>query len=163
MRRRWTRIFAGLLAAMTLCTCAPLAGADPPEEMPMIDAFFYLRSGMSTYEARSYEVKENGRGCFVWIELHHTHHIVLPMTDADREALSALVAELALSEWDGFDQTDPDVLDGSSFSLDAAFEDGSTLTAHGSNSFPEGYSEKAARMEDFFKALMATYEIDVEE
>ena len=31
MKRRWKRIFAGLLAALTLCLCPCFAGAAPPE------------------------------------------------------------------------------------------------------------------------------------
>ena len=63
----------------------------------------------------------------------------------------------------GFDETDPDALDGESFSLSVAFSDGGAITASGSNRFPEGYADAAARIEAFFQKLMESYEIDVEQ
>ena len=56
-----------------------------------------------------------------------------------------------------------DALDGESFSLSVAFSDGGAITASGSNRFPEGYADAAARIEAFFQKLMESYEIDVEQ
>ena len=53
------------------------------------------------------------------------------------------VAELAgkynLASWDGFSGSDPNVLDGYGFTLEAVLADGTTIFASGSNKFPEGY------------------------
>ncbi len=163
MKRRLIHSFFGLLAVFALCVCMPFSGAALPEKALMAEAFFYSRSGMSTYEERSYQIRQTKRGRFVWIELHYNHCIVLPMTDADTEAFSALLHELKLTEWNGFRKSDPDVLDGEDFSLSVVFSDGSELSAYGSNSFPSGYSDKMSRVEDFFRALMEDYEIDIPE
>ena len=163
VKKRLPRIFTGLLAALTLCLCPCFAGAAPTEDIPAVKIFWFTRSGMSAAQGRSYSVKETKRGRFVWIDLYDSCHYVLPMTDADTEAFSALLHELKLTEWNGFRKSNPDVLDGEDFSLSVVFSDGSELSAYGSNSFPSGYSDKMSRVEDFFRALMEDYEIDIPE
>ena len=87
---------------------------------------------------------------------------MLPVTDAELAAFSALLDELDLAAWDGYRQEDSTVLDGESFSLNVAFEDGSGIDAVGTNSFPDGYYEKKGAIQAFFEALMREYEIDAD-
>lgn len=162
MRKKLTRLLAGLLTVLALCVHAPLTGAAPPENAPVLQAFSFARAGTTAEQARSYRIAETARGRFAWIALYYTNIIVLPVTDADMEAFSVLIAEMKLAEWNGFEETDPSALDGESFSLNAAFSDGGVLSARGMNRFPEKYWETAARVEAFFRALMESYEIDVE-
>ena len=115
MKRRWKRIFAGLLAALTLCLCPCFAGAAPPEDLPAVKTFRYATSGMCIEEFNRYQIKETARGRFAWIERHNDDHYVLPLTDEDMASFSALVQELGLAEWDGCHKIDRDVLDGASF------------------------------------------------
>ena len=112
MKRRWKRIFAGLLAALTLCLCPCFAGAAPPEDLPAVKTFRYATSGMCIEEFNRYQIKETARGRFAWIELHNGDHYVLPLTDENMASFSALVQELGLAEWDGCHKIDRDVLNG---------------------------------------------------
>ena len=98
MKRRWKRIFPGLLAALTLCLCPCFAGAAPPEDLPAVKTFRYATSGMCIEEFNRYQIKETARGRFAWIELHNDDHYVLPLTDEDMASFSALVQELGLAE-----------------------------------------------------------------
>ena len=102
------------------------------------------------------------RGRLAAIELYLAYTFVLPVTDADLAAFSALLDELDLAAWDGYRQEDSAVLDGESFSLNVAFEDGSGIDAVGTNSFPDGYYEKKGAIQAFFEALMREYEIDAD-
>ena len=129
--------------------------------MPAVKTFWFTRSGMSSAQGRSYSVKETRRGRFVWIDLYYSCHYVLPMTDEDMTAFSALLHELQLTEWNGFRKSDPYVLDGENFALSVVFADGNELSAYGANSFPSGYSDKMRRVEEFFRALMEDYEINI--
>ena len=161
MKRRWKRIFAGLLAALMLCM-SPCFAADPPmQEAPAVKTFRYATSGMCIEEFNRYQIKETARGRFAWIELHNDDHYVLPLTDEDMASFSALVQELGLAEWDGCHKIDRDVLDGASFSLSVVFEDGGVIDASGSNCFPRGYSEKVSAIRDFFEKLMEEYGFDL--
>ena len=49
--------------------------------------------------------------------------------------------KLGVRSWDGFSKSDPDVLDGSSFSLEIVLADGKTMHAHGCNAYPKNYRE----------------------
>ena len=148
MKRRWKRIFAGLLAALTLCLCPCFAGAAPPENLPAVKTFQYATSGMCIEELNRYQIKETARGRFAWIELHNDDHYVLPLNDEDMASFSALVQELGLAEWNGYHKIDRDVLDGGA------------IDASGSNCFPRGYSEKTSAIRDFFEKLMEEYGFD---
>ena len=159
MKRRLKRIFTGLLAAMTLCMSPCFAAAPPMQEAPAVETFYFTRSGMSADQARSYQIRETARGRFVWIELYYSDHYVLPLTDEDMASFSALVQELELTAWDGYSEVDRDALDGECFSLDVAFEGGASISASGSNRFPQDYGEKMSAVEDFFRGLMADYEL----
>ena len=102
LKRRWKRISAGLLAALTLCLCPCFAGAAPPEDLPAVKNFQYATSGMCIEEFNRYQIKETVRGRFAWIELHNNDHYVLPLTDEDMASFSALVQALALTDWNGY-------------------------------------------------------------
>ena len=158
MRKKLTRLLAGLLAM--LCACAPVAWAS---SSPSVESFCFSRTGESAEQAKSYRIAETVRGRFAWIELYGCYYIVLPVMDDDMNAFSALIDALKLSDWNGFDETDTDALDGESFSLDIEFSDGGAIAACGSNCFPTGYAEAAARIETFFQELMESYDIDIEQ
>ena len=157
MKRRWKRIFAGLLAALMLCMSPCFAAAPPMQEAPAVETFCFTRSGMSADQARSYQIRETARGRSVWIELYYSDHYVLPLTDEDMASFCALLQELELAEWDGFHKVDPGVLDGESFSLSVELEDGGAISASGSNCFPAGYGEKVSAIREFFEKLMEEY------
>ena len=62
--------------------------------------------------------------------------------------LAGKLQQIGVSAWNGFNETDPDVLDGSSFSLEIELVDGSIITAHGSNAYPKNYREFTALLEE---------------
>ena len=47
--------------------------------------------------------------------------------------------EIGLEKWDGFNKSNPDVLDGYTFTFEAETVDGKKMHAYGSNSYPENY------------------------
>ena len=150
MKRRWKWTLTGFLAALALCLCPRFAGAAPHEGVPTVKTFAFSCSGMSVDQMRSYQIGETKRGRLATIELYLAYTFVLPMTESD------------LAAWDGYRQEDSAVLDGESFSLNVAFEDGSGIDAVGTNSFPDGYYEKKGAIQAFFEALMREYEIDAD-
>ena len=44
-----------------------------------------------------------------------------------------------LRSWNGFSKSDPHALDGTMFSFEATLTDGTTISAHGSNAYPDHY------------------------
>ena len=53
--------------------------------------------------------------------------------------------------WDGFNESDPFVLDGEEFSLSADFTDGRSVEASGNNAFPDNYSEAYRGLEQMLE------------
>mgnify|MGYP000769246464 FL=1 len=97
MKRRWKWTLTGFLAALALCLCPRFAGAAPHEDMPTVKTFAFSCSGMSVDQMRSYQIGETKRGRLAAIELYLAYTFVLPVTDAELAAFSALLDELDLS------------------------------------------------------------------
>lgn len=64
-----------------------------------------------------------------------------------------LRAHDALS-WNGFEKSNPLVMDGSSFILSITFDDGTTISARGTNSYPKGLSAAMREIEDLFDRFL---------
>ncbi|MBQ4468018.1 MAG: hypothetical protein II918_07360 [Firmicutes bacterium] len=58
--------------------------------------------------------------------------------------------EIGIEKWDGFCKSNPDVLDGYSFSFEAETIDGKKISARGSNSYPSNYG----KFEDYLWGLL---------
>lgn len=101
MKRRWKWTLTGVLTALALCLCPRFAGAAPHEDMLTVKTFAFSCSGMSVDQMRSYQIGETKRGRLAAIELYFAYTFVLPVTDAELAAFSALLDELDLAAWDG--------------------------------------------------------------
>ena len=55
-----------------------------------------------------------------------------------------------VASWDGFNESDYDVLDGENFRLEIGFSDGTSVLARGDNAFPDNYSNA---MEEIWRIL----------
>lgn len=127
--------------------------AAPAEFDTKVVYFCFSNSGSSTYEIYSYEIakdEETGE-LMVNYELHCGNETyALPAEGDLLQQLQSLIDQHELGKWDGFNKSDSMVLDGSGFSLNATFADGSGITAHGSNSFPDGFIEVKDTIDELF-------------
>ena len=118
-----------------------------------METFCYSNSGSSTYEIYSYEVtkdEETGEQMVI-CEFHCGNETYeLPADSELMRELQLLTDQHELRKWDGFSKTDSMVLDGSGFFLSIAFADGSSVAAHGSNSFPDGFSDAKSAIDELF-------------
>lgn len=64
-----------------------------------------------------------------------------------------LLAEHDAAAWDGFAETDDNVLDGEGFSLSIRFLDGRKVQASGSNRFPAGWQDVESGVRKLFARL----------
>ncbi len=65
--------------------------------------------------------------------------------------ISDIFERLKVYSWDGFDESDNDVLDGMGFTLYAKFSDGRVIHATGSNAFPKNYDKFGREMRELFE------------
>ena len=56
--------------------------------------------------------------------------------------------------WNGFAKSDPHILDGTSFTLFIAFDDGTTISARGTNSYPKGLSAAVKEIRDLLDRFL---------
>ena len=73
------------------------------------------------------------------------------------EQLGKLAGELGVAAWDGFDKSSKRGSDGSTFTLNITLADGSTISAHGSNRFPDNYSLLHSELEALYRELIELY------
>lgn len=68
--------------------------------------------------------------------------------------LEQILRDNNISEWNGFDQSEDGVLDGSGFSMKIDYDDGSSISAHGYMKYPDNYDKVQDELDAFFKRLM---------
>ncbi len=79
----------------------------------------------------------------------------VPLTAAFLEKLGALLEEYEIASWNGFSESDPNVLDGTSFSLYISFRDREkNISAHGYMAFPPNYHAFRDALKALFEAAV---------
>ena len=73
------------------------------------------------------------------------------------DRLGELAGYYRIDRWNGFDKNKKHVSDGSSFTLSLTLADGGTVTAHGSNAFPDHYTEVSSQIRALYDELMERY------
>ncbi len=142
-----------VLAAALLFGCKAKKSAD--WDNVKITSFSYSQSGMSTDSIYTYTLtRENGKAV-----LHADLNAGYYEADAELDesafdTLSEIARQYKLEKWDGFDKVNKMALDGSSFGLHINLEDGSSIDAYGSNSFPTGYGEASRKIVECFESLV---------
>ena len=161
-------LLIGVLSLLTVVTACGVKPGKPDEPLPQTTAAGTNNGGSGeSMDFQSIKISESGMmmGSTVYLAekteagVHLEYYIGYTRWDEKRhdqvedknmirqfdgdQALYQTIAELAgrfgLQNWDGFSGNNPDVLDGYSFSMDAVLADGSMISAHGSNKYPDGY------------------------
>ena len=108
----------------------------------VLSTFFLYRSGEICRD--SYSITRGPEGYLVSVSDGEPEAI----DDASVAALERAVEDYGLERWDGFDESEPDVLDGEGFWLEIRLTDGTSIRARGDNAFPEGYFEAMGTIQD---------------
>lgn len=83
----------------------------------------------------------------------------VPLDADEAQAVLALPTQADFLLWDGFHRTSRDMLDGDSFSLTMRFADGTSLSASGSNAYPEGYQAGYSAILTCFDAIILRHHL----
>ena len=68
------------------------------------------------------------------------------------EALALIITKYDIAGWNGFHENNPYVLDGEDFSLEYTLADGTVVSAHGSNEFPDHYHAATGEIIELLEA-----------
>lgn len=145
MRKQVLLCFLLFLAAALLGGCQ----RKRLKEDVLVESFSYETVGMAMGSEMELSIIREGDG-----------FTVTQSSDGGQTIRSAYVEQMvgeqvtnilrvhdALS-WNGFEKSNPLVLDGSSFILSIAFDDGTTISARGTNRHPKGLSAAVQEIED---------------
>ena len=65
--------------------------------------------------------------------------------------LESILKKYNVEKWDGFNKSDPNVLDGSSFSITINMMDGNHISAHGYMMYPKDYGKVVKEIKELFE------------
>jgi len=154
MRKAEIKLVCLLLVLMCICGCGAreVAEGEPME----IAAFTFAHRGMSSGDCYTYtaEAVEGGTKLTLLLNAGNVTE-ELTVEEPVLEQLGAIAGKYRLDLWDGFDKTKSRVSDGSGFTLSISLADGSEISAHGSNAFPDRYQAAKNEITDVFAAFIS--------
>ena len=163
-RNRWSiLLLAIVLSAATLlvgCTDGgePQSGDAQGTQQANLQSVHFSWGGMMYMRVFEYDFElRDGDWWLVLLGYEQEELLAAPLTQSECQQLQEAVQNADLPSWDGFDETNPNVLDGEGFWLEATYDDGTTVAAHGNNSFPDGYHA----FKDTVLSIAAPYESEL--
>ena len=151
-------LIASLIACLGGCTKKFDPSTDDAfegftnENLPEVSSFYVSKSGSwGDGEAYSFEVEYNKKGEIKKVSGHVKYGTIendftkpaeksFTLPNEDYELLCYLVKVCNVKSWDGFNKSDPDVMDGWSFSCKVSFKDGSSSDSCGYMITPNNFS-----------------------
>lgn len=155
MRKQILLCFLLFLAAALLSGCQK----KRLKEDVLVESFSYKTVGTAMGSETTFSIVREGDGFNVTqssgggqtVRKAHVEQAI------GAQATDILRAHNVLA-WNGFAQSDPHMLDGTSFTLSIAFDDGTTISARGTNSSPKGLSAAMREIRDLFDRFLRELE-----
>ena len=134
----------------------PIAAASASGEGSLV-SFSFSEHGTTAEPYFSYKIttSEDGRAVLSYSEDSGQTEGIGYLSKEQLDAIKQAFSEAGMASWDGFRGSNPNVLDGTSFSLSAKFSDGTRLSASGSNRFPTGYRDASEIIREAFDQVIA--------
>ena len=152
-----------LIAGISLiCVCTAYSCKTNPiinDDMGNIKNFRFTYSvGYSAYANYVYELKKEDNGKYKAMYkkagVPNDEITVFTVDSATAQNLKNLLIENNILKWNGFKETDKNVLDGNDFYFSVTFEDGKNYNAGGYEAYPKGYSEGKKAIVEFYNEIM---------
>ena len=131
--------------------------APNPPAMPDAALTFFSFSESSSYFKRvqGYEYRlEEGNSAAHFLMANEEAAYPVPVDQAWVDTLAGFIAQYGMMGWDGFHGSDSMLMDGTQFSIDFAFTDGTTVQASGYGRFPANYGDASAAIDAHFLQLL---------
>ncbi len=106
-------------------------------------SFSYSYDGTIGRNNYHYDIKkEDGITVFRYETMLHDEYGEMNMhiDDSVLSGLNDIYLSCRIAEWDGYSKYNPHISDGKGFSVNFRFNDGGSVSAHGSNAFPDRYN-----------------------
>ena len=125
--------------------------------LPAAPLYYFYFSESASYYARvqCYEFRdEAGRYMAYFTMANEEEPYPVPVDQAWVDTLSGFIEQYGMMNWDGFHGTDSMLLDGTQFSIEFAFADGTSVSAGGYGRFPANYGDASAAIDAHFMQLL---------
>ena len=145
-----------LLGIMLLLAVFVFAGCQKRlPDTATIETFVYETRGTAMGSETSFSIAREGDGFIVTQSTGGGQIVRMAHVGQDvvSQATDILRTYNALS-WDGFAGSDPNISDGESFTLRIAFNDGSSVAARGTNSYPKGMTAAVREIQNLFDRFL---------
>ena len=146
-----------LLCLLLFLAAALLGGCQKKrlKEDVLVESFSYETIGTAMGSETTFSIVREGDGFAVTQSSGGGHTVRTAHVGREnaKQATDILREYNALS-WDGYAKSDPRVLDGTTFTLSVAFDDGTTISAWGTNSYPKGLSAAVREIKDLFDRFL---------
>ena len=130
------------LLIMLIMVSGTVSGEDPaPSPSSSLLRFRLYRNDFMMPE--NYEIYLLGDAYYLYIN----DDLPLRVEPQIADELVRMIDEYDIRDWDGFDESNPEVDDGEFFYFSAVLADGTSIYAHGENAFPATYDPAASIME----------------
>ncbi len=160
MKKRAVLLCLLLGGAFLLGGCRkPAPDEKLPSEQGIPDAALtYLSfSESSSYFKRvqGYEFRtEDGKTTAYFYMANEEEPYPASVDKAWMDKLTGFISQYGMMAWDGFHGSNSMLLDGTQFSIDFTFADGTAVHASGYGQFPEGYGEASDAIDTHFMQLL---------
>ena len=118
---------------------------------------FSYSTGNYIYGSVSYDISfENGK-YILTIKLDNVapeDAVELEINNTIIENVLAILNKYQVKEWNGFNKSDQNVLDGNSFNMTITEKDETHISAHGYMKWPENYREVKQELDELFKNIL---------
>lgn len=152
MRKQILLCFLLFLAAVLLGGCQRKRLAQDA----LLESFCYETAGMAMGSETSFSIVREGDGYAVTESLGGGHIVRSAHIGRETAAqLTDILREYDALSWDGYAKFNPRVLDGASFTLSVAFDDGTTISAWGANSYPKGLSAAVGEIKNLIDRFLS--------
>ena len=75
------------------------------------------------------------------------------ITKKQVKQIENILKKYEVNKWNGFDKSDPNVLDGNSFHISISFKDGLNISASGYMKYPKNYREATSELDNIFMKM----------
>ena len=158
---------AKIIAVITAMLFAGGCGTNEPKEpeppaktaeWKEIRSFEYQHSGSISYDGYYYTFCKDEKGVHLDASMNCGWERLSVDLDAEiMKQLEDITYEHQMQNWDGFNESDSNILDGEGFSLHIEFMDGTGVAAHGNNAFPRGFGAAETAFNSLFWELTEVY------
>ena len=119
--------------------------------------YFSYSTGNYIYGSVSYDISFENEKYILTIKLDNVapeDAVKIEINNTILENVLAILNKYHVKEWNGFNKSDQNVLDGNSFNMTITEKDETHISAHGYMMWPENYREVKQELDELFKNIL---------